>query len=183
MQGGYRVNRLPCKLLPWTRQGVSRQREEQLDEGAGGKPQHQCGSKTAGQVQMRHGLGQQLERDTPQTRALQQCTSTCVPHASCSTPASCTPFTPLPHQDPCEVHLDDNLRRALLANPARNTAPFTLVEPVSFRALELALWADTSFLASLNIMDYSLLVGAGGWLGEGVGEGDSDCQQRELPRT
>ena len=21
MQGGYRVNRLPCKLLPWTRQG------------------------------------------------------------------------------------------------------------------------------------------------------------------
>lgn len=69
------------------------------------------------------------------------------------------------------MHLDDNLRRALLANPTRNTVPFTLVEPVSFRALELALWADTSFLASLNIMDYSLLVGAGRCLGEGVGEG------------
>jgi len=53
------------------------------------------------------------------------------------------------------VHLDDNLRRSNASSPL-------FVEPVSFREVELALWADTAFLASLDIMDYSLLVGQGG---------------------
>ncbi|GAX78095.1 hypothetical protein CEUSTIGMA_g5537.t1 [Chlamydomonas eustigma] len=55
-------------------------------------------------------------------------------------------------QDPREVHLDDNLRRANATSPL-------FVEPVSFREMELALWSDTAFLSSLDIMDYSLLVG------------------------
>lgn len=33
------------------------------------------------------------------------------------------------------------------------------MEPLSFREMELALWSDTAFLAALDIMDYSLLVG------------------------
>ena len=63
--------------------------------------------------------------------------------------------TPLPwpvyRQDCKEVHLDDNLRRANMSAPM-------FVEPASLREMELALWADTTFLASLDIMDYSLLV-------------------------
>lgn len=38
-------------------------------------------------------------------------------------------------------------------------APLPACPQVSFREVELALWADTAFLASLDIMDYSLLVG------------------------
>jgi hypothetical protein len=34
-----------------------------------------------------------------------------------------------------------------------------LVEQGLLRAMEAALWRDTSFLASLGVMDYSLLVG------------------------
>lgn len=34
-----------------------------------------------------------------------------------------------------------------------------LVEPGLLRVMECALWADTSFLAGLGVMDYSLLVG------------------------
>lgn len=35
-----------------------------------------------------------------------------------------------------------------------------LVEQGLLRVMECALWADTSFLAGLGVMDYSLLVGA-----------------------
>lgn len=56
-------------------------------------------------------------------------------------------------QDAKEVHLDDNLRRANLSAPL-------MVTPASQRQLELALWADTTFLSGLAIMDYSLLVRA-----------------------
>jgi len=35
-----------------------------------------------------------------------------------------------------------------------------LVEQGPLRVMECALWADTSFLAGLGVMDYSLLVGA-----------------------
>lgn len=52
---------------------------------------------------------------------------------------------------PLQVHLDDNLRRTIVSNPM-------CVTPASRCALEAAVWADTSFLASLNVMDYSLLV-------------------------
>lgn len=51
-----------------------------------------------------------------------------------------------------EVHLDDNLRRDNIRNPL-------LVTPDSLRGLEAALFEDTAFLASLGVMDYSLLVG------------------------
>ncbi|MEW5311615.1 MAG: hypothetical protein WDW38_003314 [Sanguina aurantia] len=54
--------------------------------------------------------------------------------------------------DSKEVHLDDNLRRTIVSNPM-------CVTPASRCALEAAVWADTAFLASLNVMDYSLLVG------------------------
>jgi hypothetical protein len=50
------------------------------------------------------------------------------------------------------VHLDDNLRRAMLQQPL-------LVEPGGAGQLSRALWEDTSFLARLGVMDYSLLVG------------------------
>ena len=56
------------------------------------------------------------------------------------------------------MHLDDNLRRANM------TAPL-FVDPVTLREMELALWADTAFLANLDIMDYSLLVRLGGQKG------------------
>lgn len=49
------------------------------------------------------------------------------------------------------MHLDDNLRRTIVSNPM-------CVTPASRCALEAAVWADTAFLASLNVMDYSLLV-------------------------
>ncbi|KAI8466583.1 MAG: hypothetical protein J3K34DRAFT_433360 [Monoraphidium minutum] len=55
-------------------------------------------------------------------------------------------------QDAGEVHLDDNLRRANMQAPI-------LVEQPQLRAMELALWRDTAFLAALGVMDYSLLVG------------------------
>ena len=48
--------------------------------------------------------------------------------------------------------MDDNLRRANMTSPL-------FVEPGSLREMELALWADTSFLSGLGVMDYSLLVG------------------------
>lgn len=54
--------------------------------------------------------------------------------------------------DPAEVHLDDNLRRAAAASPL-------LVDARSRAAMERCLWQDTAFLASLGVMDYSLLVG------------------------
>lgn len=38
------------------------------------------------------------------------------------------------------MHLDDNLRRANVTSPL-------MVEPASYREFELALWADTQFLA------------------------------------
>eukprot|EP00878_Enallax_costatus_P009679 GHUV01010111.1.p1 GENE.GHUV01010111.1~~GHUV01010111.1.p1 ORF type:complete len:168 (+),score=51.26 GHUV01010111.1:301-804(+) len=55
-------------------------------------------------------------------------------------------------QDVGAVHLDDNLRRANLQQPI-------LVDEGMLRAMERALWSDTSFLAGLGVMDYSLLVG------------------------
>eukprot|EP00798_Chlamydomonas_sp_ICE-L_P025226 gene25226-10872_t len=55
-------------------------------------------------------------------------------------------------QDAKEVHLDDNLRQANLTSPV-------FADPATFRSMELALWADSTFLANLDIMDYSLLVG------------------------
>ena len=48
--------------------------------------------------------------------------------------------------------LDDNLREANRTNP-------TLVSPVAFKELQQCLVDDTTFLASLGVMDYSLLVG------------------------
>ena len=50
------------------------------------------------------------------------------------------------------MHLDDNLRRAMLQQPL-------LVAPGGAGQLSRALWEDTSFLARLGVMDYSLLVG------------------------
>jgi hypothetical protein len=50
------------------------------------------------------------------------------------------------------VLLDGNLREATTAAP-------TLVDPVARARLLRALWADTAFLSSLEVMDYSLLVG------------------------
>lgn len=55
-------------------------------------------------------------------------------------------------QDAKEVHLDDNLRRSNQAAPL-------LVDAASLRDMKLSLWADTAFLASLGVMDYSLLLG------------------------
>ena len=54
--------------------------------------------------------------------------------------------------DKSEVHLDDNLRRAMGTSPL-------FVEARSRQDMERALWADTAFLATLGVMDYSLLVG------------------------
>eukprot|EP00775_Hariotina_reticulata_P003719 gene3719-3981_t len=55
-------------------------------------------------------------------------------------------------QDAGAVHLDDNLRRSNLQAPI-------LVDQCLLRSMERALWADTSFLSGLGVMDYSLLVG------------------------
>lgn len=55
-------------------------------------------------------------------------------------------------QDAGAVHLDDNLRRSNLQAPL-------LVQQGLLRSMEAALWRDTSFLAGLGVMDYSLLVG------------------------
>ncbi|KAJ9530178.1 hypothetical protein QJQ45_023462, partial [Haematococcus lacustris] len=64
-------------------------------------------------------------------------------------------FNPAAAQNPNdakEVHLDDNLRQENMRSP-------TCVQPDTMAALAEALWADTRFLSSLDIMDYSLLVG------------------------
>jgi 1-phosphatidylinositol-3-phosphate 5-kinase len=50
------------------------------------------------------------------------------------------------------VLLDGNLREATIAAPM-------LVDPTERARLLRALWADTSFLSSLEVMDYSLLIG------------------------
>jgi hypothetical protein len=51
---------------------------------------------------------------------------------------------------------------ALLTPPLESAACLQaplLVEQGMLRVMECALWADTSFLAGLGVMDYSLLVG------------------------
>jgi hypothetical protein len=50
------------------------------------------------------------------------------------------------------VLLDDNLRELIRTSP-------TLVSPAAFLRLQQSLCDDTNFLASLGVMDYSLLVG------------------------
>ncbi|KAL4529056.1 hypothetical protein Ndes2437A_g03576 [Nannochloris sp. 'desiccata'] len=50
------------------------------------------------------------------------------------------------------VLLDDNLRELIRTSP-------TLVTPAAFLTLQQSLCDDTNFLASLGVMDYSLLVG------------------------
>jgi hypothetical protein len=50
------------------------------------------------------------------------------------------------------VLLDDNLRELIRTSP-------TLVSPAAFLTLQQSLCDDTNFLASLGVMDYSLLVG------------------------
>jgi len=50
------------------------------------------------------------------------------------------------------VLLDDNLREIIRTSP-------TLVSPAAFLTLQQSLCDDTNFLASLGVMDYSLLVG------------------------
>ncbi|GIL70860.1 hypothetical protein Vretifemale_1543 [Volvox reticuliferus] len=55
-------------------------------------------------------------------------------------------------EDHLEVHLDDNLRRTMHTNPI-------FVDARSRHQMEAAVWADTSFLAGQDVMDYSLLVG------------------------
>ncbi|KAK9860376.1 hypothetical protein WJX84_010202 [Apatococcus fuscideae] len=50
------------------------------------------------------------------------------------------------------VLLDANLRESNLSAPI-------LVEQQAYEQLERVLWADTAFLASMGVMDYSLLVG------------------------
>lgn len=50
------------------------------------------------------------------------------------------------------VLLDENLKELNMSSP-------TLVGPRAFARLQRALWSDSSFLAGLGVMDYSLLVG------------------------
>jgi hypothetical protein len=48
-----------------------------------------------------------------------------------------------------------------------------LVDQCLLRSMERALWADTSFLSGLGVMDYSLLVGEGPV--EGLIDGAAVC--------
>jgi hypothetical protein len=73
-------------------------------------------------------------------------------------PLALNPYTDTPHTDILLLLLLCCCIAAAAAAAAAAQAPL-LVEQGLLRSMEHALWRDTSFLAGLGVMDYSLLVG------------------------